>query len=181
MLSVKKIGLAIVLLALIFLIFSFMNQKIESPYMTTGIKIGEVTSHSAIIWTRLTKNKKRINDGPVPIYSYKNDKTGKWGKNNGTEDMETRVQFPSGVSIENIDGAVPGAPGEVRLLYKLKKSQDWITTKWEAVKPEADFTYQIKIPDLQSAESYEIEMQGRPLAGRRREDPLDLPALTLRL
>ncbi|MCX6326838.1 MAG: alkaline phosphatase D family protein [Bacteroidia bacterium] len=166
MLSLKKIGFAIVLTGFTILIISFGNQKSEGPSMATGIKIGEVTSHSAIVWTRLTKNQERINNGPMPIILYKNDKDGKWSEGEGRADREPKVEFPVGSTIANIDGAVPGEHGEARLLYKLKKSQDWITTKWEAVKPEADFTLQFKIKDLKPAETYEIEVQSRSLKGK---------------
>ena len=34
----------------------------EGPYQATGIKIGELTDTSAIVWTRLTRNAER--NGP---------------------------------------------------------------------------------------------------------------------
>ena len=164
----KKIWFGFAVMAFVAFISSFNIQKREGPYMATGIKIGEVTSNSAIIWMRLTKNQERINNGPSPIITYKNDNTGKWSeiKGEGRPDREPKVEFPIGSSIENIDGAVPGASGEVRLLYKKKRSSDWIITKWDVVKSESDYACQIKISDLKPAEHYEIEVQGRPLKGQ---------------
>jgi hypothetical protein len=47
------------------------------PYQATGIKICEVDQTSAIIWTRLTKNSKRVDKShPMPDILYKNPETG---------------------------------------------------------------------------------------------------------
>ena len=43
------------------------NVLSEGPYQATGIKIGEVTDHSAIVWTRLTQHPERVgSDAPMP-------------------------------------------------------------------------------------------------------------------
>ena len=42
-----------------------------APHLATGIKIGEVTDHSAIVWTRLTRNADRNSaDGPMVTIKY---------------------------------------------------------------------------------------------------------------
>ncbi len=161
----EKNRFAVVLVAVSLLISFFGLMNADGQYIATGIKIGEVIPNSALVWVRLTKNQQRINDGPMPVITYKDDQTGKWSeiKGEGRPDLTPLVEFPAGSSIETIEGAVPGAPGEVRLMYKLKNSPDWISTKWRAVNPMADFTAQIKISELKPAESYEIEVQGRSL------------------
>ena len=48
-----------------------------APYMATGIKIGEVTADSAIIWVRLTQNDQRVpDDAPMPVVTYTHAETG---------------------------------------------------------------------------------------------------------
>ncbi len=43
----------------------------QGPYFATGIKIGEVTDHSAIVWTRLTRHAERNPaDGPMVRIEY---------------------------------------------------------------------------------------------------------------
>ena len=51
------------------LIFSVTSGCAKSPYMATGIKIGEVSDSEA--WVRLTRNEKRVDFGaPMPEISY---------------------------------------------------------------------------------------------------------------
>ena len=50
--GLTKIGLPALLVITLFALFSSAQAQ---PYLGNGIKIGEVTSHSAIIWTRLTE------------------------------------------------------------------------------------------------------------------------------
>jgi len=43
------------------------EEKTGPPYQANGVKIGEVTQTSAIIWTRLTEKPERNTDGiPFP-------------------------------------------------------------------------------------------------------------------
>jgi len=47
------------------------------PYQATGIKIGEVTDETAIVWTRLTRHPERVGSGaPMPEIHYYDSKTG---------------------------------------------------------------------------------------------------------
>ena len=52
-----------------------INQK--GPFLATGIRIGDVSQTEAVIWTRLTLNKNRVNDAPQPIALYTDTDTGK--------------------------------------------------------------------------------------------------------
>ena len=49
------------------LFFASLLCAEEPVYMANGVKIGEVTADSAIVWTRLTRNPERNIDGkPFP-------------------------------------------------------------------------------------------------------------------
>ena len=73
---------------IIFLISYFGNSQTDKgPYFATGIRIGDVSQNEAVIWTRLTKNKVRINDAPLPISLYIRPETGK------RHLRETRVEY----------------------------------------------------------------------------------------
>ena len=37
------------------------SESDQGPYFATGIRIGDVSQTEAVIWARLTKNKKRVN------------------------------------------------------------------------------------------------------------------------
>ncbi|NNE93409.1 MAG: hypothetical protein HKN23_17325, partial [Verrucomicrobiales bacterium] len=82
------------------------------PFQACGIKIGEVSTNSAIIWTRLTKNAES-NPASAPWFEIHFEKSG-WVE---ATDMKMirepalGVRFDEGAKDENdIAFAVPGMP-----------------------------------------------------------------------
>ena len=138
-----------------------------TPFQATGVKVGEVTDTSAIIWTRLTAAEQRVgSEAPMPIVEYKNAKTGEWQeKSKGRPDNEPRVTFPKGYSVDTIEGACPGMMGEVRVAFKPANATKWRYTEWTPVDAERDFTRQIHLADLQPATSYAFRVDSK--AGAR--------------
>ncbi|MEK7996577.1 MAG: hypothetical protein AAB403_22475, partial [Planctomycetota bacterium] len=135
-----------------------------APYQTTGIKIGEVTDNSAIVWTRLTRDSQRLGtEAPMPEVRYRDRKTGALldkpagGRPNSTP----VVTFPANSTIETIEGAVPGAPGKVRVLYKAVAASDWKNTDWRDVDPKRDYTCQFRLKDLQSDTRYQLRVEAK--------------------
>ena len=111
-------------------------------HMADGIKIGEVRQDSAIVWTRLTRDAERNVDGLAFT--------------------EERTVVPTGRTLNDMEGSVPGMDGEVRLAYWPQGAKDKRKeTAWAAVDPEADFTRQIALSGLTAGRTYEIEAQGR--------------------
>src|SRR2546423_7780799 len=86
-------------------------------HQATGVKAGEVTDTTAIVWTRLTASPTRKNDGVVI--------PGRVGKNPPAE-----VTVPA----DQIEGACPGAAGLVRLRYGMGEDlKDVVETEWKEV------------------------------------------------
>lgn len=141
----------------------------EAPYLATGIKIGEVTSDSAIVWVRLTETPERVgNDAPMPTIEYIDEETGELStKKSNRPNMTPVVTYPEGYTIKNIQGAVPGMKGKARLKYKLKKASKWMQTDWRPVDPDADFTTQFEIAGLESGKGYEILVEASPVKGSK--------------
>lgn len=107
-------------------------------YQATGLRIGEVTPTSAIVWTRLTKSTQRNNDGVV----FK-----KRGKS------EEALKMPA----EQIEGACPGQPGKIRLRYGIKGVDDFsFQTDWVAVNEDSDFIHQFELKELKPGTQYMI-------------------------
>ena len=140
----------------------------DGPYQATGMKIGEVTDTQAIIWTRLTQRPGRIGaEAPMPIFLYETPEsnelveapTGRFLP----ADWLPVVHYPDGSSINTVEGAVLGAPGEVQVLYKAADANDWQSTGWETVNPELDFTHQFDLKDLGPTTEYELRIQARSL------------------
>jgi len=108
-----------------------------------GTRTGDVTSDSAIVWTRLTKNPVRNNDGVV-VPGRANDKNNKGTKN-----------APPPVPVEQLEGACPGAPGRVRLRYGTTTDlRDATTTGWVDVSAGNDFIHQFKLTGLKPGTTY---------------------------
>ena len=74
-----------------------------TPRQATGVKVGEVTDTSAILWTRLTAKPERVKDGVVL---------------GGKFDRACPVVV--NVPVDQIEGACPGAPGRIRIRYGLR-------------------------------------------------------------
>jgi len=151
--------------------------EVKGPYFTTGIKICEVDSTSAIIWTRLTRNAMREGkDRPLPIVRYKDSKTGELTDSaRSRADMDPVVEFPKGSTIDTIEGAVPGAPGDVRVRYKAAGAGSWQTADWKAVDPNRDFTAHFPLKGLKPATAYELLVEsrsGQSVKGKFRTAPL---------
>jgi len=116
----------------------------NGPFMADGIKIAEVRQDSAIVWTRLTRHRERNIHGFA--WTPKDD------------------AVPQGRTLNDMEGSVPGAAGEVRVVYWPRKSEkDGRTTSWQAVDPGRDFTQQVKLGDLAAGTHYQLEVQGRPV------------------
>lgn len=119
---------------------------VDPPHQATGVKVGEVTENSAIVWTRLTAKSTRNNDGVV-IPQRKN--------------KEPRPEVT--VPVAEIEGACPGAAGRIRVRYGLRSGEgETRTTDWADVAAETDFTHHFTLTGLQpnTAYSYAVETAG---------------------
>ena len=108
-----------------------------------GVKLGEVTDRSAVVWTRLTATPDRNRDGLA------------W--------PDGAQEVPEGRRLAEMVDAVPGAPGEVRVQWWPAGSIGLrASTGWEPVDPARDYTHQFQITDqLRPQTSYELLIEGR--------------------
>jgi arylsulfatase A-like enzyme/phosphodiesterase/alkaline phosphatase D-like protein len=118
----------------------------EAVHMANGIKIGEVTSSSAIIWTRLTKNPERNIEGTP------------FAKNVNKE----RKSLPI-ADLDKMEGSVPGTAGEVRITYwPVEQGAEKVILAWTPVEGDRDFTCQIPLSELKAGTRYSVIVEGRP-------------------
>ncbi len=119
-----------------------------AAHQANGIKIGEVTAHNAIVWTRLTKAAERNTDGkPFPKNSDKK-----------------RRSLPYD-DLDVMEGAVPGTTGSVRLRYwPQTRRAAATTTDWQAVATNHNYTHQFALSDLTSGTRYTVIAEARPEA-----------------
>ncbi|MEQ8788267.1 MAG: alkaline phosphatase D family protein [Pirellulaceae bacterium] len=124
-----------------------MAQRAEAANMAMGFRVGEVTQDSAIVWTRVTRDKQRNWDG------YR-DET----KREPRENKYT----PSEVKVDDREGATPGAPGQVRVVYGTSEDLSGAKqTDWASVEAEHDFTHQFRLAGLKPATRYYLKVEAR--------------------
>ena len=106
-------------------------SALDLPFFTTGIKIGEITPTSAVVWARLTRDSIRVADtGKQPNFLFLDETKNEWHdiayfKSTFKEDRPDRkvqVNMPASTTVEQLDGAVPGKKGFISIHYSIKGS-----------------------------------------------------------
>jgi len=145
-------------------------SALDLPFFTTGIKIGEITPTSAVVWARLTRDSIRVADtGKQPNFLFLDETKNEWHdiayfKSTFKEDRPDRkvqVNMPAGTTVEQLDGAVPGKKGFISIHYSIKGSGHWNKTSWKAVDQETDYSCQFEIDGLMPFTSYDIRVMGK--------------------
>ncbi len=127
---------------------------LDESRQATGVKVGEVTESSAIIWMRVTENESRRQDGVV--------------KRGRAEKVMTPPLDPL-----TLHGSVPGAPGRARVRYgRSEDLEDAVETPWTEVTAERDFTAHIPITGLAPATTYHYAAETSSPDGLTMHKPL---------
>jgi hypothetical protein len=131
------------LLALPVLAFlvAFLPAQDAGPQLGNGIKIGEVTTTSARVWARLTREAEARFDG-LPVPARKQDEP----------------QLPEGVTLEDMEGAVPGADGSVRLRYRVGSGDEQVMP-WVAVDGTTDSCHTFRLERLAPGRTVSIVVE----------------------
>ena len=144
---------------ILFLFLAGITLAGAQPYFGNGIKIGETTADSTIVWLRLTEIAEPQWDGLPWI---------------GTADRDFDVgelgekQFPAGAVLTDMEGNLPGTEGEVKLSWWPEgRSGEMRQTGWLAVNPRRDFTRQVSLQDLELNQSYALRIESRSLRGMK--------------
>ena len=123
------------------------TTTIEETRQATGVRIGEVTQTSAIIWTRVSEKSERRTDGII--------RRKRADKDN-----------PEQLNPNDLEGSVPGAEGRVRLRYGTTEGLEEATeTSWETVSAENDFTHHFRISGLEPSTVYYFSTETSNLDG----------------
>lgn len=137
----------------------------------TGVRVGEVTDSTAIVWIRRTLHATRNNEGvKIP------------GRANGKKaDQLAKVTVP----VEQLEGACPTSPGKVRVRYGTRVDlADAKATAWVEVSEKTDGIHAFTLKELRhgTVYHYAAETAGAdstpdnpPLIGRFETAP---PAVT---
>jgi alkaline phosphatase D len=125
--------------------------------MANGIKTGETSADSAVVWTRLTRAPERNTSGAdFARATYKK----------GAPAGPYVKKSLGGRALADMRNAVPGAAGEVRVSWWPEgREAGKRSTEWLAVDPDADFTRQVTLQGLDAGARYRLRVEGRPKGG----------------
>lgn len=124
----------------------------DAVFLASGVRVGEVGATSAVVWTRTTAEPVRragreISGRPV-------------------------VTLAPGVDVSSLEGAVPGAPGEVRVVLRPAAPADGAgvsaarrLSRWRPTEAERDFTHQARFDGLRPNTRYLVTAEVRPAGG----------------
>ncbi|MEZ5393525.1 MAG: alkaline phosphatase D family protein [Bryobacterales bacterium] len=122
----------------------------------SGVRVGELTPTSVVLWTRRTTAASRLADGIPRI----------------AKAPEAKPVQP-GEDITKFEGACPGAEGAVRVHLEPASARGRRRTlEWVEVRPEADHTHQFRIDGLEPDTEYVFAVETRGAAGKRADDSL---------
>lgn len=134
------------------------------PFLANATRNGWADQSSIVIWTRTTRHPEAVADGPAFV-AIGETQAGELARQTDATALE-RAQLPPGAALDTMTGAVPGAPGQVRLSYypdhqRLRiRHTDWITTA-----AERDFTAQWRLEGLDPNRLYRTVVEARTPAG----------------
>lgn len=122
---------------------SHQRQAKSDVFFTNGFKVMEVTPNTAILWTRLCGREK-----PNPILHSRRE-----------EIFRHPLNFDETQPVDVMDGAVPGAAGEVRFVVEGHRQR--IASSWIPALAENDYTAHFRLADLRPATTYVTRVEGR--------------------
>ncbi len=145
---------------LFLILLSGCSSEPEGPFFGNGVHNGWADQNSVVIWTRLTSQPEMNREGaPFLIPSAAEhrhlDKL-------ANPDSIWHAQIPEGYSLNEMEGACPGAEGEVKLtIYPLRNPDKRIIKEWSAVDSHKNFTIQWNIEDLVPDTKYVLLLEAR--------------------
>lgn len=120
-------------------------ESADAVFLASGARVGEVNATSAVVWTRTTAEPQRrageeISGRPV-------------------------VTLAPGVDVSTLEGAVPGTPGEVRVVVRQRlDGREARVVDWLPTAAARDFTRQIPLDGLAADTPYMVTVEARPAA-----------------
>ena len=119
-------------------------------HQATGVKVGELTSTSAHIWTRRTRSSAR--------------KARPWFVQRmafGGGCSEGKLARPLDVDPSRLEGSCPGEAGELRVILRTGAGKAVAATRWTEVGADSDFSHQFSFEELLPDVTYHYTVETR--------------------
>lgn len=149
----------------------------DGPYFGNGFHNGWADQHSIVLWTRLTENPEGNAEGTKFLVPTSEEL--KVLDNSNNEAQILGAQIPEGKQLKDMDGACPGAMGEVRLTYfPFDEQENAVRLDWIKVDEGQNFTTQWKLSGLSPGTRYVVKMEARAHADAAVSDRIEGAFLT---
>ena len=134
----------------------------KPPYFGNGMRNGWAEQDSVVIWTRTTRFEE-MNQGGHEFLNVPASLEGVIRKE-GPASRYVADQLPQGAMLDEMLGACPGFPGEVRLrCYPIDEPEEKIETPWRETYADTDYAVQFKLDGLKAGISYGVELEARQI------------------
>jgi len=135
----------------------------KPPYLGNAIRNNWADQNSVVIWTRTTARPEMLADGKPFVELSKKEAKELEKKTNAPTEL-LAAQLPTGATLDQMLGACPGNPGQVRLTYfPVAQSRRAKTTPWITTDADTDFTAQWKLENLKPGLSYAVVVEAKPI------------------
>ena len=139
-------SVSLILLGALVVPSSLLSAQSSPVYLAGGIKIGEVSSTSAIVWARTTAEPGRNRSGLVV-------------------QGRPAVVLEDGVSPDSLEGSVAGAAGRLRVRYlAIDGDGPAVTLPIVSTSADSDFSFQFALDGLRPGTRYRVTVESLPMA-----------------
>ncbi|GIX00623.1 MAG: hypothetical protein KatS3mg111_3955 [Pirellulaceae bacterium] len=142
--------------------FAEQPPPAQSPQLGNALRNSWVDQNSITLWSRTTRHAEYVSEGP----DFLDAKTNPPQKVKDADEL-TALQIPAGFALDDMLGACPGAPGEIRLTYfPVDQRHRMSTTAWQRTTPENDYTMQWHVDRLRPGTKYAAIVEARPIGSQ---------------
>lgn len=132
----------------------------KPPFFGNGLHNGWADATSVVLWTRLTRLPDMRETGPR--FLVPDPETHRALATVSDEAALLRAQVPAGAKLDDMAGACPGAPGQVRLTYfPAGKPDQRRVLPWAEADAARNFTRQWHLTNLRPGTRYTIRLEAR--------------------
>jgi alkaline phosphatase D len=132
------------------------------PQLANAFRNGWADQTSIVLWSRTTAQADMVKQGPAFV-QLSSAEVNELSKSSNEHELVSR-QLPSHATLDTMQGACPGAAGEIQLTYfPLLRRHQSKTIPWQTTRAHNGYTIQWHLQDLQPGTAYAGIVEARPV------------------